>query len=249
MLGDRWPFWLAAVSLALARIMQTVALFLPIKLLMLLSGSSAPSILQVIPIDPGALMIIMMALVPVLYAGSVLVMALFQSIIDRRPSVPIPSIRADKINLKLFLRLREAMVRNAADMLVIVLGAIGVLTVHVAFGIASIVVLALYCVALEIYIFSNPKPRHTFLKITPTQLIEYSRSFVFILLFGVLAYFVFQWKMNVYIAILCLLVCRLMTQSAQRFFNAAIKLRKAHAMWIHPSAIGALETAAIKQAK
>ncbi|UYO00444.1 MAG: hypothetical protein KIT02_04295 [Devosia sp.] len=234
MLGGTVGYWTAAAALASSRLLQTVALFLPIKLLMLLSGSSAPSILQLVPIDPNVLILIMMGCVPVLYIGSILATAIFQRMMDKPPAAKIPPVDGDPVNLKLFLRLRDTLVRNSADLLVLVVGTIAITIAHWPFALITLVVLAGYAFVLEIYVFANMRPRHTFLKLKPTQVIEYSRTFVFIALFGVLAYLVFQWHLNVYLAILCLLVCRLMTQGVQRFFNSALKLRQTHSKWILP---------------
>lgn len=221
----------SAGAFAVSRLTQTIALFLPIKILLLLSGSSAPSILKYIPLEPDVTIMLLMVGVPVLYAATILLAAWFQWQMDA-VNVPKSNIAGVQISSKQYKRLHEAMARQLADFLILLLGLLGILVFSWPFALATVVLLGLYGLSMELMIFRRSQTRHTILRLTHTQLFEYGRTITFITLSGALALLVVHFRVNVYLAILAMLMARLMTQAAQRLFSSAYKHRRTYANWI-----------------
>lgn len=237
--GSAAKYVIATLALASSRALQTVALFLPIKILLLLSGSGAPSILQIVPFDPQFVLGSLMAGVPAFYAAAILLGAWFQRSIDSVNPPPDPVANGIPMPAKQYVRLYEAVVRISADWLVVLFGLVAILIFSWPLALASVIILGLYGLTMEVMIFGTNAHRYTPLKLNEAQFLEYGRTTSFILLFGILAMLVVYFDMNVYLAILSMLIARLMCQSIQRFFSAAFRHRKIYAKWIESGSKGA----------
>ena len=231
--GNRVKFCIAAILAASAQFFQTVALFLPIKVLMLLGGGST-SLTDLVPLPFDTTVMLLAFSIPILYTFSILSAGfgrriIVQSVIPQSN----PFIGVSTANFVHWYAIAiditsSALVSFAAFMVLLLI------SWPVAFlGTAAFAVFIHWNTYI---IFYKPKAHYGPLGLTAYQVIDFSRTLVFLVLFAGLAITVVASGLNVYVAILALLVSRQAVGSAQTLLRICYRERR-KANKLRPSSI------------
>lgn len=216
--------WTSAMLLAASRILLTMSYFLPIKLLILLASDGPPSYMAYLPasISYDTLLIVLMICVPVFYIGSI-----------------SASFLSTKFRGKALSKVEESTQQHSKDdaekiigakipflsELFVVLGGLAILLI-ISWSVLLIVMAFIIGLAylMEHVLFNDlSQTTVTFAKISRPYFIDYCNGFSYIIVFGFIAVIVVVSGLDIFSAILSLLVVRLIMQALQRFFKTWVK--------------------------
>lgn len=239
--------WWLALLLAGSRVLQTIALFLPIKLLILFTADGPPSYMALLPafVTIEALTAALVAAVPVLYGGYVVSNIVFQRLLDvgrkRVAAAPPRALPGGAgVEAKSAPHLLDTTVRGAADWITVAGTLVVTAVLSPAFGLVAALMMVGFIALAEWVVFSPAAAeRVTRARITKRQFIEFCGAGAYVAAFAGLAALALVGDLDIYAAILALLLVRLMVQALQRFATASITTRKDFARLIAARADGA----------
>lgn len=220
---NRLKFGLAAILTAWAQLLQTVALFLPIKVLILLGGGST-SLTDLVPIPFDMTIVIIASAVPILYALSILSLGVSRRIIVHTPMPDHSPFKG--ITRKNFTRWYATSIDIASSTIIIFIALFVILLINLPMALLGACAFGIFLAWNSRLIFYNPKEHYGPLHLTPYQVIDFSRILVFLALFVGLAVAVVTTDLNVYIAILALLVSRQAVGAGQALLRICHRERK-----------------------
>ncbi|MCM2972983.1 hypothetical protein [Larsenimonas suaedae] len=225
-------FW-GCLSLAISRLLQTVAFFLPIKVLIMLSSENMPSYLGPVEafVSYDEFLIFLIIMVPLVYFAHLGFGILFRSLIDK----DILYFEKNKHGIKGYgevdynklKRLHNHTSKAFSDVLVFFVTSTILIVINPLLTLSIWLVTALnlaFFVERAFYIHDDE--RITFLKLHKRQFIEYVASSNYLIVFIVLVAQMYLSSDGVYGAILALLLARQLFQAVQRFSIENIYLSK-----------------------
>ena len=228
----RTHFYVASISLAASRVFQLIFLFIPIKLIILMSKHNLPSYMKAMlkHYSLHATTWILIIFIPFSFLGYILCGTLFRYCLDKdskRLDAYKFYIKDVQLNKSQLMKLHEYIIKSQSECIVLVLGIIVISLITWFYSLLFIIVLAAFGIIIEITVFHHTdKTRVTPLKLTQTQFIEYISSVSYILLTALLCMEVGIFHTNLYLAILCLLASRMILQAAKRFFTQKLNKPK-----------------------
>lgn len=216
-------FW-GCFFLAWSKIFQTVAFFLPIKILIMLNENSMPDYLSGVELylSYDSLLAALIIMVPIVYLMHILFGILFRNCIDQ----DIKLYGDEKFDISghgevgygKLKRLHNHTSKAFSDILVFVLTSIILLYLNVSL---AIIVWAITFCNLLVFVnkafYLSDDDRLTFLKLHKRQFIEYIASSNYLIVFGFLVFQTYFSMGEMYGAILALLLSRQLFQAVQRF--------------------------------
>ncbi|WP_141103634.1 hypothetical protein [Cobetia sp. QF-1] len=213
---------MASLLLACSKVIQTIAFFLPIKVLIMLSLKKPPDYFQLISdwISYEDFIITILALVPGFYLSYMLIGLIYRKMIDKDLAL-IWNSSFEKNNF--FLKGKHLRVaygqtsRLNSDIFICII--ILCMSAIVSFYITSSLI-ALSLVVLLIFLrygfAAKEDDRVTFIGLHRKQLVEYISAMVYLALFFILVGLVYYKVLGTYETIFLLLISRLYIQSLQR---------------------------------
>ncbi|QFT85204.1 hypothetical protein FIU88_09470 [Halomonas sp. THAF12] len=226
----KYKLFFPAIALCLSRFFQVMSLFLPLKILIVVSSESVPAYFGKY-FEKDYIVFVFMSLVPLLYVAYIASGVLGRRLMDSSLSNSVKNIlegevgNEKKIGNDKFKGLYESSCKVLSDILLILSSSI--LLACVNFLVSSlflfVVSLALRFFAKTTYTVTSDR-RLTFLNLHRRQCVEYICSVCFLLLFFFLVVGVYFLGMGVYEALFCLLISRQAFQALQRFSYESIKI-------------------------
>lgn len=225
-------FILGCASLAVSRVCQVVAFFLPLKIFIIIYSQEVPEYFDVFPEDMGfsEAIMILSGLVPLIYVLFITLGILYRWLIDlhlrrfdKSELVIGGSVTPEKKTKKLHNHLSKAFSEA------------GLIIVSVVFAIVldpKVALVWFVLLYLNLRLFyakafnAEDHDRLTFLKLHRRQFIEYISSANFLVVFAVLALELVYFDMGVYTAIFLLLVSRMVFQALNRFSVESLYILK-----------------------
>lgn len=216
-------FFSATLFLALSRIFQTAAFFLPLKILILISSEGVPHYFGLLKdwISHESLIYIFVSAVPMCFAGYVSFGVFYRLLIDREFRLSVPETlvldSGKKIGKKGVVKLHAHLSKIVSEVFVMVIS-LSILVVLAPLVVAFL----LLAVCLNLWWFHrvvlqrSESVRFGFLGLHARQVIEYVSSLNFVMLLIVLVAYVTVFGMGVYLAIFTLIFSRMIFQSVQR---------------------------------
>src|SRR5690625_351472 len=213
----------AAVFLALSRIFQTMAFFMPLKVLIILSSDSGTRYQQYVEqwVSSEQFIWISVALVPVVYGLYIALGTLYRRAYDADKAaqiVRVNDLKCDRKYKRKLTKNHDRLVRLLSDVCIIIIVLVIVIIINIEFTIVLLVMLFLNMLVFNAQIYGlKGHARLTFLRLHPNQFVEYVTSTNYILFFVFLAISIYVGRIDVINAVLNLFLCRLALQAVQRF--------------------------------
>jgi hypothetical protein len=222
--NTRVHFYLSSFFLAASRVFQMASLFIPIKLLILLSKHSVPAYMQtILKYFSTSTTIWLLALsVPLFFLGYIICGIFFRKFVDidaKKLTDNQFSLRGTLLTQKQVIELHQYTARAQSECIVISIGTLAVLWIAWTYGLCLFATLLFLGLLTEQVIFHHPERRRvTPFNLTPRQFIEYTSSMGYIVLTLFLCLHLILFKNSLNLSILCLLTSRMIIQSIKRFF-------------------------------
>jgi len=224
-------FTLAALLLAGSRGMQVAAFFLPIKVLILMASAREPGYYHYLKpyLTLNQLMLGMLLLVPVFYFSYIILGVMHRRVLDadlNRQKSAAFECGALKLKPAQMVSLHRRLAKAYADMW-LMLGTLLVITLIQPLLGAAVAALVLFNLLIfDAYAFgADEDKRLTVFRLHRRQFIEYIASSNFLLVFFVLTWGVARLQLDVFSAVLVLLLSRMMFQAVQRFAVESIYIK------------------------
>lgn len=224
--GGRLNFVAAVFFLTFGRLFKIAAMFLPIKILLVLSSGHASRYMALIPMDPDTLLIFMAAAIPVSYGIAVIFASRHRHAVHRA-KMPAAEKRFKilsknaAITRKRFPPFFEMTVTSTTNATIIAIAVTLAFLFSPAMGVVNLLLIAAYIAFFVFLIMPKPYRHVSWGRLHSTQVMEYVGILGFFMGFLVIAAFVMIGQMEVYGAILSLLMCRLMFRSIKSFLQTA----------------------------
>lgn len=225
-------FTLAALLLAGSRGMQVAAFFLPIKVLILMASAREPGYYHYLKpyLTLDQLMLGMLLLVPVFYFSYIILGVMHRRVLDadlNRHKGASFECGALKLKSAQMASLHRRLAKAYADMW-LMLGTLLVITlIRPLLGAPVAVLLLLNLLLFDAYAFAaDEDKRLTVFRLHRRQFIEYIASSNFLVVFFMLAWGVTRLGVNVFSAVLVLLLSRMLFQAVQRFSVESLSLKE-----------------------
>lgn len=216
-------FW-GAFFLASSKVLQTIAFFLPIKVLIMLGSEEMPKYLDPFQgyISYQNLLTLLIALVPIVYFLHLAFGIFFRLLIDRDverykdKSYHIP--KCGEVALNKLRRMHNHTSKSFSDVIVFILtSAILIYINPVLVSMIWVVTLVNLVLFVDKAFYIHDDDRISFLKLHKRQFIEYVASSNYLIVFAILVLQMYLSPNSVYGAILALLLSRQLFQAVQRF--------------------------------
>ena len=213
-----------------SNIFKIVALFLPIKILLVLASGGTSRYMRLIPLDPDIVLMGMVVAMPLLYAGSILCASGHRHAVD----AAVPSDRpftAQPLRAKRFETLYENCLASASNTALILI------TIGIGFAINWILgallagLIAIYTIFVVLVLLPKPFRHISWGKLRSTQIMEYANVLAFFAAFMTIAGLVMAGALEVYGAILSLLMSRMMLRSVKDILSAAHRNMRDYERW------------------
>ncbi|WP_417791601.1 hypothetical protein [Stutzerimonas xanthomarina] len=224
-------FTLAALLLAGSRGMQVAAFFLPIKVLILMASAREPGYYHYLKpyLTLDQLMLGMLLLVPVFYFSYIILGVMHRRVLDadlNRQKTVAFECGALKLKPAQMVSLHRRLAKAYADMW-LMLGTLLVITLIQPLLGAAVAALVLFNLLIfDAYAFAaNEDKRLTIFRLHRRQFIEYIASSNFLVVFFMLAWGIARLGLDVFSAVLMLLLSRLLFQAMQRFSAESLSLK------------------------
>ncbi len=229
---------LAAAMRAVSRIMWTITMFLPIKLLIMMEGQSTPKYIAFLlnVTDRAGAMTILIACVPLFYAGHMLLDAHSRRLVRRHVdgareqdgTLDDRPIAAEEFRL-----LGERISEIEADVLVVVLSLATIFAIGWVLGVLLAVSLVVLALSIEYVQHTFPQDRRLpILNVVPERFMDHVFSLLYIVVFVFVLLQMAVLQTDVYLSILSLLMARMAIRAMGRFFGKSKKLRESFAVWL-----------------
>src|SRR5690625_4649735 len=179
----------AAVFLALSRIFQTMAFFMPLKVLIILSSDSGTRYQQYVEqwVSSEQFIGISVALVPVVYGLYIALGTLYRRAYDANRKAQITRANDLQYGRKYKRKLtknHERLVRLLSDVCIAIIVLVVVLIINLEFSILLLIMLLLNMLVFNAQVYGlQEHARLTFLRLHPHQFVEYVTSTNYILVF------------------------------------------------------------------
>lgn len=225
-------FVLGCAALAISRVCQVLAFFLPLKIFILIYSREVPEYFNVFPegMTYEEHIILLSLLVPVIYILFISLGIIYRWLLDlhlRRFGKNQLVVQGKLVQEKRIRGLHNHLAKAFSDMgLMIVTIFFAVLLDPVIAFLGAILVYGNFWLFNKIAFRAEDHQRITFLRLHRRQFIEYVSSANFLIIFGVLAIELVYYGMGVYTAIFLLLLCRMLFQAMQRFAVESVYLLK-----------------------
>jgi len=225
-------FTLAALLLAGSRGMQVAAFFLPIKVLILMASAREPGYYHYLKpyLTLDQLMLGMLLLVPVFYFSYIILGVMHRRVLDadlNRQKTVAFECGALKLKPAQMVGLHRRLAKAYGDMWLMMGTLLVIVLVQPLIGplIAALVLLNL--LLFDTYAFSaDENKRLTIFKLHSRQFIEYIASSNFLIVFFMLVLGVVHVELEVFSAVLVLLLARMLFQAVRRFSGESLLLKK-----------------------
>lgn len=225
-------FVMGCASLAISRVCQLVAFFLPLKIFIIIHSEEVPSYFDIFPpsLDYTDTILLLCALVPLVYAAYISLGIAYRWLVDLHMQ------RLDKVELmiggtkKTGNHLRKVHNHTAKAFSEVGLMAVSVVLAAILDPAVAIFWLILLYGNLWLFyrcaFYAEDHDRLTFLKLHRRQFIDYISSANFLFVFAALAVELVYFNMGVYTAIFLLLVSRMVFQALNRLSVESLYLIK-----------------------
>ncbi|MCO5784791.1 hypothetical protein DHB74_00300 [Pseudomonas sp. G11-1] len=216
-------FVVGCAALAVSRVCQLAAFFLPLKIFIIIHSGEVPSYFDIFPqsMEQNDILLLLCVLVPVIYGAFIGLGIVYRWLID------FHIMRFGKNELLISgKKIPNNHVKKAHNHVSKAFSEAGLIGVSVAFALVldpMVAVSWLLLLYLNLWLFhayafdAADHDRLTFLKLHRRQFIDYVSSANFLLVFAVLAIELIYFDMGVYAAIFLLLVSRMVFQALNRF--------------------------------
>ncbi|MBZ0333218.1 hypothetical protein [Marinobacter sp. AL4B] len=219
-------------ALAVSRVCQVMAFFLPLKIFIVLSSGEVPVYFDFFPeeMEFQEIVLLLAGMVPVVYGLFIVLGILHRWLIDRhltRFGSRELNIEGTKIPEKKMKRIHNHVSKAFSE--------VGLVVVSVLFGFIldpMVAVAWIVILYVNLWIFYSKvfhvedHHRVTFLKLHRRQFIEYISSSNFLIVFAVLTIEMAYFDMGVYTGIFLLLVSRMVFQALNRFSVESLYILK-----------------------
>lgn len=225
-------FWFGATALALSRLAQVLAFFLPLKIFFVISSGTPPKYFSglLVGMPFSELILIMSSLVPVFYVIFIGLGVTYRRLSDTH----LECLRGHDIELndrtlgrKKKFRIQIRACRAFSDLGLL---ALSVLIALVLQPIVALTLFLLFYLNLLLFFHTALKSRQgdrlTFLKLHRRQFVDYVSSTNFLLVFALIAGLLIMDHIGVYSAVFLLLISRLVFQALNRFTNESLFILK-----------------------
>lgn len=225
-------FALAGVLLSFSRIMQTVAFFMPLKVLIVLSSDGGNKYSAYVEpwLTDDQFLALIIAMVPISYGLYITFGIAHRRYFDRDLTLQIKKATAegyDKKQLASLKKIHPRLTRMWADSCVITLITLAVLVIQPFFAFFLLALISGNLVFFNALVFDRSDTvRLTPLRLHPVQFVEYATSINYLLVFGALALAVYHNQIGIVTALLALLLSRLCLQAVQRVSLESRTLKK-----------------------
>lgn len=225
-------FILGCASLAVSRVCQVVAFFLPLKIFIIIYSKEVPEYFDFFPDGMGfrEAIVLLSSMVPIIYALFILFGIVYRWLVDlhlrrfgKAELVIGGSVTPEKKMKKLHNHLSKAFSEAGLAATSILFAA--VLSPQVALVWFVLIYTNLWLFHAKAF-KAEDHDRLTFLKLHRRQFIEYISSANFLVVFAVLALELVYFDMGVYTAIFLLLVSRMVFQALNRFSVESLYILK-----------------------
>lgn len=219
-------------ALAVSRVCQVIAFFLPLKLFIVIHSGEIPDYFDVFPESMGfrEIITVLSALVPVIYGLYVMLGICYRWLMDHhlmRMNNSELVISGTKITAAKLKRLHNHGSKAFSEIGLILVSVTASLWLDVMIAIVWMVLLYLNLWLFHRKAFhAEDHHRLTFLKLHRRQFIDYISSANFLAVFAVLALELVFFDMGVYSAIFLLLVSRMVFQALNRFSVESLYILK-----------------------
>ena len=227
----RGRFFYACLSRALSLLLKMISLFLPLKVLIVMSSSRMPFyfdyLSQYIEIETILLSLVMS--VPVVYFFSIVLGVTQRRLLDAdlqelRNSLvsSYPQIKKSNIGIT-----HNKLAIAFSEILLVIISLLLVLLISVYLFLVLFVSVLAVLILMNTYFYdSDASDRFTWFSLHRDQLVEYVSSCSFLMMFFLLVAGVHYFSLSIFSAVLSLLLSRMAFQSVGRFSRQSFYLKK-----------------------
>lgn len=218
-----WKFFVASLFLALSRICQTAAFFLPLKILILISSEGVPHYLDMLQgfVSFEYLIYIFVAAVPMCFGGYVFFGVVYRFFIDRELRLSSPKMLllggGKKVEKKGVAKLHSHLSKVISEVFVVIIS-LSILVILAPLIVAFIALSIFFNLWWfnRVVLHRSESTRFGVLGLHGRQVIEYISSLNFLAMLIALVVYMMVFGMGVYLAIFTLIFSRMVFQSVQR---------------------------------
>lgn len=225
-------FLYASLMCAMSNLLQVVSLFLPLKVLIIMSSSNSPFYFQYLTpyAEVETILTCLILAVPVIYIVYIVFSILYRQLLDtdfrklkaegmRSYFSKVNKAHVEKIHPKLSIALSEIF------LVVITLVLMLFVNVYSAIVLLFFVMFNLFFLNKYIYGLKSDE-RRTKVSLDRKQIIEYLMSCNFMVIFFLLVLGVYYYSLNIFSAVLTLLIARMIFRSLARFSRQSFTLKE-----------------------
>jgi len=225
-------FIVGCAALAISRICQVMAFFLPLKIFILFHSGDVPDYFNVFPEIMGyrEVLLLLSVMVPVAYFLFVVLGIVYRWMIDLHLKcfdTNVLLVMGKEISDKKVSRLHNHVSKAFSDAGLVIVSIVVVMFLDVYLAVTLFAL-----IYGNLWLFNNKafgaedRDRLTFLNLHRRQFIEYFSSTNFLLVFAILAVELAYFEMGVYTAIFLLLLSRMVFQALNRFSVESLYILK-----------------------
>lgn len=213
---------LAGVLLSFSKIMQTVAFFMPLKVLIVLSAGEESKYSSYFKswLTADQFLAIIIVMVPVSYLLYIFFGIAHRRYADRDMKRQVARAKSEKYGdrkLRVIKKIHPRLIRIWADMCVVVLIILIISIIQARFAAVLLILIGMNLGFFNAWVFGREESvRLTPLRLHPKQFVEYITSINYLLVFSVLAVGVYYHSIGIVTALLALLLSRLCLMAVQR---------------------------------
>lgn len=225
-------FVTGCAALAVSRVCQVVAFFLPLKIFIMINSSEVPEYFRFVPssMEFQDVIVLLALSVPIVYGLFITLGIIYRRLIDfhlARFNSSVLFVCGLEMSNKKMRKLHNHLSKAFSEAGLVVVSVLFALILDPMVAVSWLVLLYVNLLFFNFKAFyAEDQHRLTFLQLHRRQFIEYISSANFLIVFAVLAFQLVYFGMGVYSAIFLLLVSRMVFQALNRFSIESLYILK-----------------------